>query len=102
MNSTLSTSTFVVRSRSLRSFARLTGKHMMSEWVKVYDLMEDTETIQLVQRATLNTKEFGLEPHVALYGSDQWWRAIGDGRIATHSVSGAISRVLHVGARRLA
>jgi hypothetical protein len=66
---------------------------MMGEWVKVYDLMEDTETIQLVQRATLNTKEFGLEPDVALYGSDEWWRAVDDGRIATHSVSGTISRV---------
>lgn len=65
----------------------------MTEWVKVYDLKEDLETIQLVQRATLNTKEFGLEPDVALYGSDEWWRAVSDGRIATHSVSGTISRV---------
>lgn len=65
----------------------------MTEWVKIYDLKEDLETIQLVQRATLNTKEFGLEPDVALYGSDEWWRAVSDGRIATHSVSGTISRV---------
>ncbi len=65
----------------------------MGEWVKVYDLREDTETIQLVQRATLNTKEFGLEPDVALYGSDEWWRAVSDGRIGTHSVSGIVSRV---------
>jgi hypothetical protein len=65
----------------------------MGEWVKVYDLMEDTETIQLVQRATLNTKEFGLEPDVALYGSDEWWRAVSDGRIAKHSVNGIISHL---------
>src|SRR6266511_3899049 len=49
-------------------------------WVPIYDLADDAETIRLVQRATLTTKEFGLEPEIALYGSDEWWRAIGDGR----------------------
>ena len=69
----------------------------MSEWIKVYDLAEDYETIRLIQRATLNTKEFGLEPEVALYGSDEWWRAVKDGRIPTHSVSGVISSVYMTG-----
>jgi hypothetical protein len=69
----------------------------MTEWVKVYDLAEDYETIRLIQRATLNTKEFGLEPEVALYGSDEWWQAVKDGRIPTHSVSGVISSVYMTG-----
>jgi hypothetical protein len=45
----------------------------------------------------LTTKEFGLEPEVALYGSDEWWRAVEDGRIPTHVVSGVISRIYLTG-----
>lgn len=69
----------------------------MSDWVKAYDLAEDVETIQLVQRATLNTREFGLEPEIALYGSEEWWRAVNDGRIPMYVVNGVISRVYMTG-----
>jgi hypothetical protein len=63
-----------------------------SEWKKAYDLAEDAETVAAVQRATLNTKDFGLIPDVALFGSEQWWRAIEDGRIPKHIVQGIIAR----------
>lgn len=69
----------------------------MDEWVKVYDLAEDQETVDLVQRATLNTNDFGLIPEVALFGSDDWWRAIDDGRIPLCEVSGTIVRVFASG-----
>jgi hypothetical protein len=69
----------------------------MADWVKVYDLRQDRETIELVQRATLKTKDFGLVPEVALFGSEDWWKAIEDGRIPKHEVRGVISRVLMSG-----
>ena len=65
----------------------------MNQWVKVYDLAEDRETVELVQRATLNTQDFGLVPEVALFGSDEWWKAVEDGRIPKQEVSGTIARV---------
>lgn len=69
----------------------------MDEWVKVYDLAEDEETIRLVQQATLNTEDFGLVPEIALFGSDEWWQAIQDGRIPIHEIHGVISRVFMSG-----
>jgi hypothetical protein len=64
------------------------------DWAKVYDLEEDEETIALVQKATLETKEFGLQSEVALYGSKPWWKAIEEGRIQKHEVRGKIGRLL--------
>lgn len=69
----------------------------MGDWVKVYDLAEDREKVDLVQRATLNTEEFGLVPEVALFGSEEWWRAIEDGRIPKHEAKGTIDRVFMSG-----
>ena len=66
-------------------------------WITVYDLAQDPDTIELVQRATLKSRQFGLEPEIALYGSADWWRAISDGRIPTHTVQGTISQVLMSG-----
>lgn len=70
---------------------------LAAEWIVAYDLMADQETISLVQRATLTTKDFGLVPEVALFGSDEWWAAIRDGRIPKHEVSGKISRLFMTG-----
>jgi hypothetical protein len=67
------------------------------DWIKVYNLEEDEETIALVQRATLETKEFGLQPEIALYGSESWWKAIEDGQIQKHEVRGKIVRLLMSG-----
>jgi hypothetical protein len=66
-------------------------------WDVVYDLATDEETIRLVQRATLTTKDFGLVPEVALYGSEDWWAAIADGRIPKHEARGTISRLFMSG-----
>ena len=68
-----------------------------ADWVVAYDLATDQETISQVQRATLITKDFGLVPEVALYGSDEWWAAIRDGRIPKHEVTGSISRLYMTG-----
>jgi hypothetical protein len=69
------------------------AEYHLDGWEIAYDLANDNETIALVQRATLTTKDFGLVPDVALFGSDEWWAAVKDGRIPRHEVHGLISRV---------
>jgi hypothetical protein len=66
---------------------------MPNEFVKVYDLKEDNRRIGLIQKATLETKDYGLIPEPALFGSDAWWRAIENKVIPEHTIEGTISRV---------
>jgi len=51
----------------------------MSELVKIYDLSLDSREIEQVQQATLNTKDYGLKPIPALFGSPEWWKSIESG-----------------------
>jgi hypothetical protein len=71
----------------------LVAEYHQDDWDVAYDLAADKEAIALVQRATLTTKDFGVIPEVALFGSDEWWEAIADGRIPKHEARGVISRV---------
>lgn len=77
----------------VNEFHRNADELPQSGWVKVYDLAEDQETIRQIQRATLSTEQFGLEPDVALFGSEEWWAGVKDGRIPRHELQGVISRV---------
>jgi len=66
---------------------------MASKWTKVYDLAQDKELVSKVQKATLETEDYGLVPEVALFGSEDWWDALTNGIIPKHKVIGVISRV---------
>jgi hypothetical protein len=70
---------------------------MTTKWIKVYDLSDDDELVANVQDATLNTKDFGLIPEIALYGSMLWWEAISTGLIQKHLIEGVIARVFTSG-----
>ena len=70
---------------------------MSREWIKVYDLSEDRETIELIQKASLRTRDFGLVPEIALFGSDEWWAAVSDGRIPRRTIEGTINRLYMTG-----
>jgi hypothetical protein len=59
----------------------------------VYRLSEDKRQISLVQKATLTTEEFGIEPTHGLFGSTEWWSNIASGFLAVHRVRGVIERV---------
>jgi hypothetical protein len=65
--------------------------------VKLYDLRDDREKTRLVQKATLVTKDYGLVPEHGLFGSSEWWRAVGEGVIPVVTVDGIISRVFMSG-----
>ena len=64
--------------------------------VEVYNLTKDTEHIRKVQRATLNTTDYGLIPEHGLFGSEEWWQAVRMGKLPTIRLEGVISRV-HMG-----
>jgi hypothetical protein len=70
---------------------------MSDHWTKVYDLSQDKETIALVQKASSQTEDFGFVSEIALFGSAEWWAAVGDGRIPRHTVEGVISRLYMAG-----
>ena len=63
------------------------------EWHTVYDLSKDNSRVMKVQRATLETADYGFLPEIALFGSPEWWEAVRDGRIPAYTVTGVISKV---------
>ena len=63
------------------------------EWHTVYELSKDNTSVMQIQRATLETADYGFLSDIALFGSPEWWEAVRDGRIPTYTVTGFISRV---------
>ncbi|MBI3512924.1 MAG: hypothetical protein HY060_02505 [Proteobacteria bacterium] len=54
---------------------------------------DDLVRVAHIQNATVESLEFGLVPEHGIFASDAWWKAIIDGVIPTHSVTGRITRV---------
>lgn len=63
------------------------------KWVAVYNLRQDAKRVAQIQHATLHTAEYGLVPEPALFGSDAWWSALGDGQVEAHTREGVVSDV---------
>jgi hypothetical protein len=59
----------------------------------VYQLQLNQKFIDQVQKATLTTKEFGLQPTHGLFGSPEWWENIKAGKLQMHTVRGVIEQV---------
>ncbi len=59
----------------------------------VYRLRDNREFITSVQKASLTTKEFGIEPTDGLFGSAEWWSRVESGQLASHTLRGCISRI---------
>jgi hypothetical protein len=60
---------------------------------KIYDLHDNLSYVAQVQQATVESLRFGVVPEFGLFGSTAWWKAVDEGRIPTHSVTGQITRV---------
>lgn len=63
------------------------------DWQQVYELKQDTGYVAAVQKATLTTDEFGIEPTNGLLGSSEWWREIERGNLPLQTLKGTITRV---------
>ena len=66
---------------------------MSANWIEVYDLLQDRETVALIQKASQQTADFGFIPEVAVFGTDEWWDAVENGRIERHAIEGVITRL---------
>jgi len=55
-----------------------------------YELKKNLDFISNVQKATLSTKEFGIEQTHGLFGSSEWWEQISSGRLPLHTLCGEI------------
>jgi len=61
--------------------------------VKVYQLRLDEQHIEAVQKATLNTKEFGIQQTHGLFGSPEWWSKTASGELPVHHLRGSVTKV---------
>jgi hypothetical protein len=59
----------------------------------IYSLRKDKQKIDQIQKATLETDEFGLQQTHGLFGSTEWWAKIADGNLPLRTASGLISKV---------
>jgi hypothetical protein len=59
----------------------------------VYRLLDDPDHVAQVQRATLTTEAFGIEPTHGLFGSEEWWSQVASKALPTHTIRGIICRV---------
>jgi hypothetical protein len=58
-----------------------------------YQLSKNEKFIQQVQRATITTEEFGIEPTHGIFGSSEWWETIASGELPVQTASGVITQV---------
>jgi hypothetical protein len=56
-----------------------------------YSLKDDPKHIAQVQKATLTTADFGIEPTDGLFGSPEWWDRIANGALPVHTLRGTIT-----------
>jgi hypothetical protein len=56
-----------------------------------YRLKDNAKHIAQVQKATLTTENFGIEPTDGLFGSAEWWNRIASGELPVHTLRGTIT-----------
>ena len=56
-----------------------------------YRLRDNAKHIAQVQKATLTTDDFGIEPTDGLFGSAEWRNRIASGELTVHTLRGTIT-----------
>jgi hypothetical protein len=62
-------------------------------WFCAYSLRLDAKFVAQVQKASLETKDYGFPPDPALFGSPGWWVMTEDGTFLSHRLEGVITWV---------
>ncbi len=68
-----------------------------TDFIQVYALERDHEYIERVQAGTVEAGELALRTDNGLFGSSQWWAAIGDGTVPTERIEGMIVKLYKKG-----
>jgi len=64
------------------------------DFIKVYDLTNESQFIESVQYATLNKPNFGLKiKDSLLFGTAEWFEAIKKGKIQSFEIDGIIQKI---------
>jgi hypothetical protein len=80
-----------VRNESLH-WARFVLERYHSTAMKIaYRLRDNAKHIAQVQKATLTTDDFGIEPTDGLFASAEWWNRIASGELTVHTLRGTIT-----------
>ena len=79
----LLTETAAEANRSLKKTAMIT----------IYQLKKDKRQISSIQKITLKDSDFALQQIHGLFGSEEWWRQIADGRLPLYTHGGTITRI---------
>jgi hypothetical protein len=58
----------------------------------VYRLRDDKRQIERVQKSTLTTEQFGIEPTHGLFGSGESWAKMSSGELPVHTCCGVITK----------
>jgi hypothetical protein len=58
-----------------------------------YSLRSDQKKIDQIQKATLETEDFGFQQTHGLFGSRDWWGKVADGTLPVQTARGTISKV---------
>jgi hypothetical protein len=58
----------------------------------IYRLRDDKEHVERVQKATLTTEQFGIEPTHGLLGSADWWEKVSSSELPVLTCRGIITR----------
>lgn len=61
--------------------------------VTVYQLRRDKQHIEAVQKATLNTEQFGIQQTHGLFASPEWWGKIASGELPVYRLRGSITKL---------
>ena len=63
----------------------------------IYQFKKNKIQISSIQNAILTNVDFGLQQTHGLFGSDEWWQQIANGRLPLHTNRGKITRVYMTG-----
>jgi len=67
------------------------------QWLKIYDLWNDTPRIEAIRQASLHAPNAGLVSEHGLFASEDWWQAVSQGRIPRYVAEGYIAPIQAAG-----
>lgn len=61
--------------------------------VTIYQLRQNKQQIEAVQRSALKTWKFGIARTHGVFCSDEWWKNVETGKLAVRTLRGIVTRI---------